>query len=205
VPRQSAFSSLALLCVLGLATILGGCSAGLDERRRTAEAKSDGGWFSKSVDIFAKPEWASAGSTKNIELGPKGPVGAEELVNADGSCAPEAVQASAAAMPAGDLAGAPMPGAGDSGAPPVLGGIALGMTECQAVRRAGTPGNVAISADDKGERRVVLTYLNGPWPGIYTFSAGRLKVVERAPEPPKPVKPAPKKKPPAKPRVSQSR
>jgi hypothetical protein len=37
---------------------------------------------------------------------------------------------------------------------------------------------------------VVLTYMNGPWPGIYTFSAGRLKVVDRvaAPEQPKPAK-----------------
>ena len=87
--------------------------------------------------------------------------------------------------------GAPAPGAGPA---PILGGISLGMSECDAVRRAGHPGNVAISAGDKGERRVVLTYLTGPWPGIYTFDSGRLKVVERAPEPPKPVRPAPKKK-----------
>ena len=81
---------------------------------------------------------------------------------------------------AGDLASAPMPAATPAsanpnaalpdqppGAPQVMGGIALGMTECQAVRRAGLPGNVNISAGDKGERKVVLTYLTGPWPGIY--------------------------------------
>ncbi|MFN3659169.1 MAG: hypothetical protein ACK4UO_18135, partial [Pseudolabrys sp.] len=66
----------------------------------------------------------------------------------------------------------------------------------------GAPANVAISADEKSERKVVLTYLSGPWPGIYTFTAGRLKVVERAPEPPKPAKPAPRK---PRPRVSQTR
>jgi len=82
----------------------------------------------------------------------------------------------------------------------VAGGIALGMTECQAVQRAGTPSNVAISAGEKGERKVVITYISGPWPGIYTFAGGRLKVVERAPEQPKPAVPkkSPKKKPPPK-------
>ena len=57
-----------------------------------------------------------------------------------------------------------------AGLPVVAGGIALGMTECQTVQRAGTPSNVAISAGEKGERKVVLTYLSGPWPGIYTFA-----------------------------------
>jgi hypothetical protein len=75
-----------------------------------------------------------------------------------------------------------------------LGGVALGMTECQTVQRAGTPGNVNIGSGEKGERNVVLTYLGGPWPGIYRFSDGRLKVVERAPTPPAPPKAPPKKK-----------
>ncbi len=66
--------------------------------------------------------------------------------------------------------------------PQVAGGIALGMTECQTVQRAGIPTNVAISAGDKGERTAVLTFLSGPWPGIYTFADGRLKVIDRAPE-----------------------
>ena len=61
-----------------------------------------------------------------------------------------------------------------------------------AARRA--PGNVNISAGDKGERKVVLTYLSGTWPGIYTFDAGRLKIVDRAPVPETPVKPAKKQK-----------
>jgi hypothetical protein len=67
------------------------------------------------------------------------------------------------------------------------------MTECQAVRRAGGPSHVAISAGDNGERRVVLTYLSGPWPGIYTFDGGRLKMVDGAPVQER--KPEPKKKP----------
>jgi hypothetical protein len=75
-----------------------------------------------------------------------------------------------------------------------MGGIALGMTECDVVRRAGLPGNINVGAGDKGERKVVLTYLSGTWPGIYTFDGGRLKVVNRAPVPETPVKPALKKK-----------
>ena len=55
------------------------------------------------------------------------------------------------------------------------------MTECEAVRRAGQPTNVDIGADTKGERKVVLTYLTGGRPGIYTFAAGRLKQIDRAP------------------------
>jgi hypothetical protein len=76
----------------------------------------------------------------------------------------------------------------------VMGGIALGMTECDVVRRAGLPANVNISAGNKGERKVVLTYLSGTWPGIYTFDAGRLKVVDRAPVPETPAKPGKKQK-----------
>jgi hypothetical protein len=36
----------------------------------------------------------------------------------------------------------------------------------------------------------VLTYPSGPWPGIYTFAAGRLKTIDRVaqPEPPKPAR-----------------
>ena len=121
---------------------------------------------------------------------------------------------------AGDLAGAPMPaampvsaypndstlGGVEPTAPLVMGGIALGMTECQAVQRAGLPGNVAISASERGERKVVLTYLTGVWPGIYHFSDGRLKEIVRAPAPPEPVKPVKKQKAkkPVKPKTATS-
>ena len=105
---------------------------------------------------------------------------------------------------AGDLAGAPMPAGApapievDPSEPQVVGGIALGMSECDAVRRAGVPANVSIGVGDNNDRRVVLTYLSGPWPGIYTFASGRLKEISAAPvqpkPPAKPAKPAPKKK-----------
>ena len=196
-----------------------------------AEKAKEASWFSNSSEVFAKPDWAkAAGDIKTAELGPKGPVGPDDLVGADGRCvAPGQPAAQAAQMPqgaksepppdrpvgsiAGDLAGTPMP-AGmvasinpnevmlDPGGPQVLGGIGLGMTECDAVRRAGTPSNVSIGAYDKGERKVVLTFLNPPWPGIYTFASGRLKIIDRAPTPPAPAKAPPKKKVAAKPRTA---
>ena len=79
------------------------------------------------------------------------------------------------------------------------------MSECDVVRRAGLPGNISIGTGDRGERKVVLTYLTGTWPGIYTFDGGRLKIVERAPEPPPSAKPPVKKqkaKTPAKPKTA---
>ena len=187
-----------------MAAAVGGCSSS-----KTQTESKDSGWFSNSFDLFAKPDWARPVDARAANLGPRGPIAPEDLVAADGTCAPAAQtaepQPAPAVTPPADRAvgsaqgagfegglGAPAPG---GAAAPLLGGVALGMSECDAVRRAGHPGNVAISAGDKGERRVVLTYLTGPWPGIYTFDSGRLKVIDRAPEPPKPVKPAPKKKP----------
>ena len=172
--------------------------AGCRNSAQVFEDKNEGGWFSKPLDVFAKPSWASnTADAKNYSLGPSGPVAAEDLVGADGRCSPDATQLAA------NLPGAPGPapvGAtpNDAGQPAtrpaVMGGIALGMSECDVVRRAGLPGNVNISAGDKGERLVVLSYLTGPWPGIYTFDSGRLTIVDHAPESPSQPKPVKTKK-----------
>jgi hypothetical protein len=208
--------TIVLTCAAALA------AAGCNNSMQVFQNQNDGGWFSRPA--FAKPDWAEA-STGNVHLSLQGPVGAEDMVSADGSCAAPAsavaqtAESSAAATEspppadravgsvAGDFAGTSMSPATSASAgpnqglqrlepasgPQVSGGIALGMTECQAVQRAGIPSDVAISASEKGERKVVLTYLSGPWPGIFTFTGGRLKVVERAPEQPKPAKAEPKK------------
>lgn len=186
--------------------------AGCENKAQVFQDNNSGGWFSKPMDIFEKPSWARP-TTTSASLGPSGPVGAEDLVNADGSCPPAAetaqAQAPAAApaqpAPAADGKGTgfegglePGGGPGTGAMAPVLGGVALGMTECQAVRRAGQPSNVVVGAGQGGDRHVVLTYLDGPWPGIYTFDAGRLKQVDAAPVPEKPKakqkqKPKPKR------------
>ena len=190
-----------------VATALAGCSGAGDLFRNPSES----GLFSKPLNVFSKPEGSSATDGTTVSLGPSGPVGPGELVGPDGRCAPasapQAAQpepAAAAVAPvadrrvgsmAGDLAGAPMPATSqpqtaglNPAAPAVVGGIALGMTECQAVRRAGLASNVTIGLGDKNQRRVVLTYLGGTWPGVYTFVAGRLKEISQAPTPPKPAK-----------------
>jgi hypothetical protein len=206
LPRQVAASRIALVC----AALIGLCVAGCANRTQVFQNNNES-WFSKP--FITTPDWAKPDSiARTPDLGPRGPVGAENLVGADGRCAmtqtaqamaPPVVQPPAdrpVGSVAGDLAGAPMPPmaaappVAEPGTPPVLGGIALGMTECQAVERAGTPANVAITGGDHGERNVVLTYLSGPWPGIYRFSDGRLKVIDRAPVPPEAPKLPPKKK-----------
>lgn len=218
------FSAVKIAFVLGTAAI---AVAGCKNATQIFEDNNEGGWFSKPVDVFAKPSWARAtgADQQNVILNPRGPVDANELVGADGRCGEPAAVAAVVPAPApapvaaptppadrpvgtvaGDYARAPMPqatpdavnpnaGAGQPPAGPLtVGGIALGMTECDVVRRAGLPGNINIGAGNKGERKVVLTYLSGAWPGIYTFDAGRLKVVDRAPEPPAPAKPVKKQK-----------
>lgn len=199
--RRDVKSKLAMAGTALMALAVGGCGS-LNSMSDTL--KSDAGWFSKPVSSLLTREDGSGSmaTAKNFSLGPSGPVSPEDLVNADGSCAAAAPEPAASTSPAaapqvgsvaGDLAGAAMPAA--AGEVP-LGGVALGMPECQVVRRAGAPSNVAISAENN-ERKAVLTYAGGNWPGVYTFVSGRLKVVDALPEAQKP-KPVAKKKPAAR-------
>ena len=148
-------------------------------------------FFPNSGSLFKSQDWGTSDSRVMAkDAMPSGPVSPEDEVDAAGRCnVPATAQTEiAVGTVAGDL------GTTTSAAPAAQavapGGISLGMTECQVVSHAGQPGQVDIGADDKGNRKVVLTYMNGPWPGIYTFAAGRLKVVDRvaAPEQPKPAK-----------------
>jgi hypothetical protein len=76
------------------------------------------------------------------------------------------------------------------------GGVALQMTECDVVNRAGAPDNIEFGVNERGERAVAMTYLRGPRPGIYRFAAGRLNSIERSPE--APSAPKQQQRPPAK-------
>jgi hypothetical protein len=115
------------------------------------------------------------------------PVTAADMVDANGNCA-----GSPAAMVSGDPAA-------QSGALPgeavLPGPVALGMTECEVVRRAGVPARAEVGANDRRERTATLTYTGGERPGIYSFTDGRLKSMELGPEPPAPEKVAKTKKP----------
>jgi len=120
------------------------------------------------VGSLSRPDWMTYSGSKD-EFGLR-PVTAADLVSADGQCASEA-------LPAQESDAAPPT------APLQSGGIALQMTECDVVRRAGAPEQLQIG-DERGERTTVITYIQGPRPGIYRFSAGRLTSIERAPEAP---------------------
>jgi hypothetical protein len=110
------------------------------------------------------------------------PVAPVDLVDTNGSCAGAAPPATASG----------------EGVPMIPVAIALEMSECDVVKRAGTAEKVDIGTNERRERTATLTYINGQRPGIYYFTAGRLSSMERAPEPiappakpgKKPVKPA---------------
>lgn len=239
MPRHCAKPILAIAAMLGLAAAVGGCSRGeavLDDLKEIS--------FQKPT--FNTPNWAVLQKPETAQLGPRGPVPPEQLVDTSGHCAAPAQPAetprqaaapSQAAEPetasnagapaqspgearvgsiAGDLASAPMRQGPPPAAPktpqrtasadprdlgglqpevagpagvPVAGGVALGMTECEAVRRVGQPSQVTVATGDQGVRKVVLTYASGPRSGVYTFEAGRLKVIDALPAESPPAKP----------------
>jgi hypothetical protein len=188
--------AISLLPIVLLAAGLGACSS-----EPLTESKLN------PVRFFQKQDWASA-KTGEEDFKTSAPVAPEDFVDANGACAATAAQASVPAAPppppAADGSAAPPPA--DFGAPSVVGGVALGMTECDVVRRAGQPGNIEINGNANEQRTTVLTYMTGTWPGIYHFSSGRLKEIERVAAPPPPPavkkkvvkrKPKPKPQPPA--------
>ena len=124
--------------------------------------------------IFSVPEWASFRSSSKPATGLL-PVTADELVNADGQCGGADTTIVAAQSESASGAEATR-------------GVAPEMTECQVIRRVGRPDHVEIGADPGGQRATVISYIQGARPGIYHFVDGRLKQVERAPEPPAPAK-----------------
>ena len=162
----------------------------------------------KSDFTLTRPDW-NVSAKNDIKLRP---VTANDLVNADGSCAGDPMPA-AVGNPEGSNAlnftagpEAPRPDrAGPAGpaAPPMqpaVRGVGLGMTECEVIRTIGHTDRIELSANERGQRSAVLTYLQGVRPGIYRFAGGRLVSIERGPEPPAPPKPEKKtaKKQPAK-------
>jgi hypothetical protein len=121
------------------------------------------------------------------------PVPPEDLVDTSGRCAGAFVPADATGDPNAPPGGVALP---DAGVPMIPAAIALEMSECDVVKRAGVAQRVEIGRGGAGERTVTMTYLSGDRAGVYQFSNGRLKSMERGPEPPpqpKTAKPAKKK------------
>jgi hypothetical protein len=156
-------------------------------------------WFQRPFDVAGRNGGYTFSELQDTNS-KRGPVGANQMVDASGACP---------AMPAANPVAAPATAEGPAGAPgqaadPLLGGgVELGMTECDVVYRAGAPSNVQLGTNPNGARSLVLTYDGGPRPGIYRFESGRLmdmdrvEVAEQKPAPkPKTKKAKLKKKPP---------
>jgi len=121
------------------------------------------------------------------------PVGPADLVDGQGLCAG---MAPAPAADAGAQGSDGAPPAAAPAAPAVPGAVGLDMTECEVVHALGPPQSVNIGSNERGDRKVVLTFMGSDRSGTYEFIAGRLTALERGPEPPpppKPTKPAKKK------------
>ncbi len=120
------------------------------------------------------------------------PITPNDLVNPNGSCpAPAAPVAAAAPAAPAPGAGTP-PGTPLGAAPPgdtsslLGGGVALGMSECDVVFRAGQPSSVQIGNAPNGDRTAVLTFPSGPRAGIYHFQRGGLTEMDSVPQAPAP-------------------
>lgn len=131
-------------------------------------------------DSFRAPDLTIVAprTTATLRDTPLRPVTSEDMIDTSGNCA--GVQLGPDPnLPADQQ---------QANTPTIPSAIGLDMTECDVVKRAGQPERFEFGTNERNERTVTLTYIQGPRPGIYRFTAGRLTVIERAPEPPKPVR-----------------
>ena len=161
------------ICVVGAlagALALGAC-ANVDENKDA--------WFSKPFQFVSRAGGYSFSELQESRERTR-PITANDLFAANGSCPPPpAVQQAPAAAPA---AAANQPGSAPATADTSTllgGGIALGMSECDVVFRAGAPSAVQIGKNPNGDRTADLTFNSGPRPGIYHFQAGTLMQIEQ--------------------------
>lgn len=179
----------AALAAFVIAPMMSSCGGTLSDY-----SLKDQEWFTRPGKLFNTKSL----SLETPPLHTDKPVSPDDLITAEGACpgmAPVGLPADANAQQQGEAAPPPAgaPQAAAATATPALppgGVIALGHTECDVARAAGTPNNVNIAANERGERQTVLTYTQGPRPGIYTFTAGRLTAIDAVQAPPPPKKPA---------------
>ena len=169
--QRSKAIALRLIAMAALVPVVAACSSDLSLNNVTLVPKPE--------TMLRKSDWATfSGAKSDFELRP---ITSADLVAPDGTC--PIVQGQAAGFADSTTAQAtPSPA-------PAAGAIALQMTECDVIRRAGPVEQIDIGANERGDRTVTLTYQRGPSPGIYRFTGGRLASIERAPGPP----PAPAK------------
>src|SRR4030088_1597788 len=149
-----------LLALLVFVPLVAGCSSASDMFSSDLLSK-DAEWFSRPGRLFIRNI-----SIDTPPLTPNKPVGAEDLVSAEGFCpgmVPPAGPADANALTDG-AAGAPVPS--------TTGTVALGHTECDVVRGIGAPESVNLSNNARGDRVAVVNYSRGQRGGVYGVPAG---------------------------------
>jgi hypothetical protein len=174
-------NEIGVLGALAIAVALGGC-ANVDYDNKDA-------WFAKKFEFVSRKGGYTFSELQESKDRSR-PISGNDLVAANGSCAPPTVPQAPAAAAANQPGSAPP--AADTGTL-LGGGISLGMTECDVVFRAGAPNAVQIGNAPNGDRTAVLTFNGGPRPGIYHFAAGALTEVERVQTAPAPAQTAKKK------------
>jgi hypothetical protein len=151
-------------------------------------------WFQKPLDLFGQQGGYTYSELK--ETAQQRPITANDLVQQNGACPtpPAVAQAQPPAAAANNPGTTP---AVAGGAESLLGGgVALGMSECDVVYRAGAPSAVQLGQYPNGDRTAQLTFNSGPRPGIYRFERGRLVEMDQTAvsAPPPEAKSAAKKK-----------
>lgn len=174
-----------LFVLLLAGPLLAGCAGVGGDMFSSDLLSKDADWFSRPGRVFIKNV-----SIDSPPLTPDKPVSPDDLISADGMCPGMAPPGTTGANALAD---------GAAGAPSAVrpGVVALGHTECDVARGNGAPDSVNLSNNPRGDRVAVLTYARGARPGIYTFTSGRLTMVERGPEPvqqPKVARPKVKKR-----------
>jgi hypothetical protein len=167
-----------LLAALATAVALSGC-ADIDFSNPQA-------WFAKPLDVGGRKGGYTFSELQESKQRQR-PLTANDFVNSNGSCpppmspqmTPQGVPQAPPPAP-GAQAVAPAPAPVDA-ASLLGGGVALGMSECDVVFRAGQPSSVQIGSLPNGDRTAVLTFSSGPRAGIYRFERGALKEMDSIP------------------------
>ena len=157
-----------VLVALATALALSGCA--------DVDWGSQQAWFAKPFDISGRKAgytFSELQETKDRQRA----ITANDLVNANGSCPPPAARPALPAAPGQATA----PAAPADTADLLGGGIALGMSECDVVFRAGQPSSVQIGRLPNGDRSAVITFDSGPRAGVYRFEKGALKELDALP------------------------
>jgi hypothetical protein len=172
---------LRVVPALVLAAALCGCA--------NVDWESTQGWFSKPLDVAGR----NAGGYTFSELAEtkqrQRPITANDLVDNNGACPAPAAPPAQPQAQASPAAPAPAPTTDSL----LGGGVALGMSECDIVARAGAPSQVQLGKNPNGDRTAVLTFTGGPRAGIYHFERGSLMTMDRVATPVPPQQEAKKK------------